>query len=412
MKIALVILLTIFSFFDGFSQWKKVYDSNSTYTTLFTDGNNVIARNNNGVMFTRDSGKSWIQVDTSIAMKMAIDFVRKDSAIFATSLSLGNHVGGVYFSIDSGLTWKRSSSWPFTSNPSKIAISGNNILVITDLDRIVISKDNGISWDTSNTGLPSYKYGTPPYYQTRILRGFIFNKGNVYVFSNNDEYVSFNNGVSWHLKKDSCPFGSGNGISIGDSIFAGGYNQGAHIYISPDSGLTWNINFSPNVLADGIGTIGRLGEFLFAAINNEGVVFSKDKGQNWIFINAGLSQEGAANLTFVHNDIYCSNNIGQIFKRSLTDATGINYVYNNSFELIHLKVYPNPMKFSSTFEFGRVLNNGILRIYDLNGKQIETISNINSQSLLLKRNNLVNGQYFYELEEKQKKLACGKLIVN
>ena len=50
-------------------------------------------------------------------------------------------------------------------------------------------------------------------------------------------------------------------------------------------------------------------------------------------------------------------------------------------------------------------------IYDVVGKQIKKISNVNKNGLKLERGNLVSGMYFYQLTETDKILSSGKLIV-
>ena len=58
-----------------------------------------------------------------------------------------------------------------------------------------------------------------------------------------------------------------------------------------------------------------------------------------------------------------------------------------------------------------VLENAELKIYDLLGNKIRIISGINVNEIKFDRKNIAAGTYFYSLENRNKIIAHGKIVV-
>lgn len=80
-------------------------------------------------------------------------------------------------------------------------------------------------------------------------------------------------------------------------------------------------------------------------------------------------------------------------------ATSINPVKENSHKSL---VYPNPFESSTTITFDNPnhTNHSII-IYNSNGKMVREINNITSSSVIVEKDGLVPGVYFYHLLNKQ-----------
>ena len=50
-------------------------------------------------------------------------------------------------------------------------------------------------------------------------------------------------------------------------------------------------------------------------------------------------------------------------------------------------------------------------MYDLVGKEVRLISDIQSHELMINRDNLADGMYFYKLINKGQEISTGKLII-
>ena len=401
-KIVLIIVLLLFCCMNVNAQWKMVYDSghSSTGVGVFTDGNNIIAHNDFGLAITKDSGKTWMQTDTLQDLKYGGGMiVRKNTALYTYSAS------GIYQSTDSGMTWKFVSKWPYGQTYSGVFLSGNYMLALSRYSRVIISNDDGVTWDSSNNGLPSTVYGDPNRPSQRQFSGFVYSDSNLLAFSDFDEYISYDHGHNWHFKRGNCPFlGVLGRLTLGENIFL----SHDKIYLSNDSGNTWQSVFVPHVPADGVRGLATVGKTIFAVVDNEGIIISRDSGQNWVYSNDGLSTLNLTNIAITKGFVYCGASYGKIFRRLLSEVLAVDEQVQST-DLFHLKIYPNPLKHFAKVDFGRSLKNGNFILYDMNGKQLQNIQNITSESMTLYRNGLPAGVYIYLLSEEGKKRAWGKI---
>lgn len=76
-------------------------------------------------------------------------------------------------------------------------------------------------------------------------------------------------------------------------------------------------------------------------------------------------------------------------------------------------VYPIPFKESTTIEItnSRIMN-GTLKLFDNLGRKVYSIVINNKSQIILERNNLPPGIYFYAIENEQKYVASGKLVIS
>jgi hypothetical protein len=413
-KILIITLLASCCMNAAYAQWKLVYKSKVNAAgdaNIYSDGEHIIANVENGLKITIDNGKSWKVIDTtSRALEMHGKIIRKDSLLFL----LGD--SGVYFSADSGFTWKKSGGWKFHNYYSNdIEVSGKNILVAMDKAKVVLSTDNGATWDTSNTGLlPSLLNPGSSRPQYRIFSGYTIIEDKVFCWQDDKEFISNDHGLSWHYLKDSCNCKFG--VTLGKNVVAGSGDQnGAFICILHNMGATWEKVFFPKVPADAIGVWAAKGGYVFGTVENEGVIMSKDSGLHWVFINDTLKpwQLDFYNMTITSNYLYFGSGYsGKIFRRPLSEVFGLNTTEHPSQDLLSLKIYPNPMQHSATMEFGREIKEGNLVLYDINGKEVQNIKNIREERIILYRNNLPSGLYIYMLIEGNTWRAFGKIEIN
>lgn len=136
------------SFSNSFGQWKKVFDKSAIQQVypVFSFGNNTIICSYKGMYISSDSGNTWKLVSSSI---IASKLFSKDSLLFVLTAD-----SGLYTSFDSGKTWKAPKPWKYQYHALDAVVSGNNIIVAFVNDSMLISKDNGLTWDTTQKGLP------------------------------------------------------------------------------------------------------------------------------------------------------------------------------------------------------------------------------------------------------------------
>ncbi len=81
-------------------------------------------------------------------------------------------------------------------------------------------------------------------------------------------------------------------------------------------------------------------------------------------------------------------------------------------DLNNFKLFPNPMSNYSILEFNNSTSeNHTLKIYDIQGRIVRTITNIKSNQVIIKKDNLINGLYFFQLYTNKKISIAGKLMM-
>lgn len=77
-----------------------------------------------------------------------------------------------------------------------------------------------------------------------------------------------------------------------------------------------------------------------------------------------------------------------------------------------VEIYPIPFSKQCTIKLSNSLLNGTLKIFNILGEEVKKIENINSNKIVVRKNNLNSGVYYYSILEKSKIIHKGKLIIN
>lgn len=390
------------SFNHSFGQWKEVFRDKTNgqweINPLFCMNNNIIAHNDKGIYLSQDNGITWNKVDTTYAMKVTRKIINKDSLLLAASLD----GGGVFSSLDSGKTWKAPKSWPFSGLLTDVVLSGTNILaLIYSQDRIVISKDNGLTWNNVTKKPPVI-----PSYQGQIST--LCTIGNISLaFYADTMYSSYDSGNVWQ-KKGIGPSAMCSPIVFYNKIFSSDFDKG--ISVSNDSGSTWKIAFSIKQ-PYAIKSFCYVGKAIFAATEGKGILISNDSGNTWSYKNDGLSTFNIYSLSVNKDYLYCGADSGRIFRRSILEFTSEQQMTLLKEKYFTINIFPNPMQNSMNIIFNRNLKNGNLQVYDITGKEVKSMKEINSANFLLQRENLSKGEYFLIVSEGENQIISKKFQI-
>ena len=90
-------------------------------------------------------------------------------------------------------------------------------------------------------------------------------------------------------------------------------------------------------------------------------------------------------------------------------STGINALKDRSGDVI---IYPNPFSTNFTLKISSeiIMKNVVMKIYDVCGKEVESIS-VNSNETSINKGGLQNGIYFYNIINNNSTIAKGKLVI-
>lgn len=92
---------------------------------------------------------------------------------------------------------------------------------------------------------------------------------------------------------------------------------------------------------------------------------------------------------------------------TLQSVTGINSIEQKFF--IH--AFPNPFNNQTVLQTDEYLNNATLTVVNIFGQTVKQIINISGQTIILFRDNLPGGLYFFRLSQDNKIITTNKIVI-
>lgn len=115
---------------------------------------------------------------------------------------------------------------------------------------------------------------------------------------------------------------------------------------------------------------------------------------------------------------FCDQTGGNVDLNTGTIATTITYCLNScnlgSDEIAHknkISVFPNPFSKETTFQSENAFQNATLVIYNSSGQIVREIKNISGQTVVISRDKLASGLYFYHLVDENNSIHSDKLLI-
>ncbi len=214
--------------------------------------------------------------------------------------------------------------------------------------------------------------------------------------------------------------GGWNGSSVTNSITASAGSNGGIIEVTATNGcgsaapaaLNLTVNPLPTVTMSALGTVCVYSPaFTLSGGSPAGGIYSgSGVTSNTIFtpVSAGA---GTFIITYVYTDGNgCSNNANSAINVDV--CTGITALTDNSKS--DVIVFPNPFSTYTTVHINGniILNGSAVKVFDLTGKNVLNITNIQSYDVKIERKDLQAGIYFYQFVNDNHIVSTGKLIIN
>ena len=267
----------IFRSVDSGKSWKASNNglTNFNVTSLAIKDNMIFAGTwGAGVFYSTNNGSNWIPTDNNIQYPLINNLLIKDTLIFIGTSNIGN---GIYESGINNIRWSPVDSSLFQYRSILSLASNKNIIFagasVNGGGGIYRSIDNGLTWSAASI-TQSY---TGPFAIIRMGT----DSPVIYVGSGDGVFLSKNNGESWQnagLSKHSVMCFA----EIDSGIYAGTFRDG--VFLSTDGGNAWqNVSnglTSSNVYILGVFSLAVNKNMLFAA-TEIGVFRSTDFGLNW-----------------------------------------------------------------------------------------------------------------------------------
>ena len=397
---------------------------------------------------TAFSQSGWQQVTipnpSSSSIFQSIYFITKDiGLIYYSNYQFPIRTGYTYMTTNGGASFFYTVSCQVSSMALKDAQTGWIAGTVIDMEmgrtynRMYKTTNGGMSWKdssevvtyakfiNSNTGWEIFKTGglfkttnagitfttifPSPYDFFTVnptdtstgnyrLTQFYFGTGNS--LSN----YSTNNGVSWNTSNPGFHINSKAHI---DFFNGTGFIYGTQLFKTIDYGISWNQIVSSSTILD----VSASSSQNVWTVESPGIIkFSSNGGSTFVpqFSGTGAGSTSSIYMfpadSLNHTVGYC--NIGTKLYKTGTGGvvTGIGNISNEIPESFSLfQNYPNPFNPTTNIKYDLPTSNLVtLKVYDVNGKKIETLVNENqnagSYSVLFNAVNYPSGVYFYKLE--------------
>ena len=400
-KIFMLIFIISFSLNAQQSFWNQLNINAGAfiYAITITPQGKIFAGTSKGIYFSADSGKSWKSGDSGLPTNPSITALASDKKgnVFAGvwNSSPTNKAGvGVFRLNNNDTVWNEMNSGLSNKNIVSLAInSTENIMYAGTFNGgSFYLHGNDTTWLSMDPSLSDPHIGC-----------FLIDTVNNYMFAGtwSGVFRSQNAGKTWTRMGSSNPLIiTTMAVNSKGYIFAGSSNYG--IYASKDSGVTW---VSKNAIRDDslVSNIIINSKDVIYKSSAFGVTYSTDDGDTWTPVN-GINSVVSFLALDMDNYLYAGTKSGTIYRSSASTVTGVpgnNFEMPGKFKL--LQNYPNPFNPATTIEYSIPRTGFVaLKIYDILGKEIAVLVNEEKSAGKYKINfdasKFSSGVYFYMMQ--------------
>jgi hypothetical protein len=286
--------------------WWAATGAMATVSAMTSLGNRIFAGGRQGIITSANNGQRWDVCDSAPRRVNAL--AARDTIIVAGS---GDRTweGRVFFSTDSGATWKnrKSGKGTFPESINSIAISDSGVFAgLNGFDGITRTRSLGTSWTSIEGDLVD-----DPYHSYNVNTTFLAANGTTLFATVYDTfYRTENTGINW-IRSDSGITGRVGAFTVDGGYLFAGTPHG--VFRSSAPGAKWEPLPSP----DSITCIASTGRYLFAGTADSGVFFSENSGAAWIPLNSGLRFLRVKSLHYHAMFLYAGIDFGGIYRLSL-----------------------------------------------------------------------------------------------
>ncbi len=395
-KIILLILIT-FDVNFAQAQWQRNNLDTIGANCIIVNDSTVFVGTQGGVYISIDSGLTWALSNNGFPQNAIVSSL----AIKGANIFAGTYSNGVFVSINHGGFWTQANIGLTDTIINTLVVSGTNIFAGTH-GGIFLSTNNGGLWNAVNNGIANSQI-------------FSLATDGVRFFAGGDSgavFLSTNNGALWTSIDTGLPSSTVLSLTIsGTNIFAGTFGGG--VFLSTNDGGLWNaVNIG--LTNTYVHTLAISGTNIFAG-THKGVFLSANYGNLWTEINTGWTTTFdtiVMSIAMDGSNIFAALGLpipfDQLWSRPLSEViTGIEENnHNNSFT-----IYPNPSNGKYFLKLPEGIKNSEINIfvYNLLGELIMTTKTQISLSQVDLRNQ-PKGIYLLRMRQ-EGKIYNGKLVI-
>jgi photosystem II stability/assembly factor-like uncharacterized protein len=209
---------------------------------------------------------------------------------------------GILISTNNGITWNTKNLGLTDLDVFSIVIKGSNIFAGTIGGGVFLSTNNGNNWNAVNNGISGS-------INTLNIRALAINGINIFAGTGDGIFLSTNEGSLWTAVNNGLPTPR----ETMDIVFSGintfaGFNGGS-VYLSANNGSTWNLK-NTGLTSTEVESLLISGSNLFAGTFGSGIFLSKNNANNWTAKNTGLTNYYVESLIDYNTNILAGTSGG------------------------------------------------------------------------------------------------------
>jgi len=376
------------------AQWQKVETINSqfVYTAVFAGDDYFVG--GDSLYISRDKGLTWQSITVNGQTVEITALFKYGNRIFA-----GTYGSGVFVSINNGISWQSYNSGlsSYALYAKKFVTSGDTIFYATDAGGVYYLPNSTNHWQSYNQNLPSNIAWT--------INDLVVTNNNLIASAGRSGYYYLRpkGSPEWIEKRIQTPQGiytTPNAfLSTGDFVFSG---SRFGIYRSFDEGNTFD-SVGISAMDMSVVSFAKDKNRIYAGCtrssgNDFFVWYSDDFGDSWnIFAH---EFQYLHHLYIYDQKIWAATNNGLWFNE--LDPSSVDPINSlNGFNLY--QNYPNPFNPSTTIQYSLRSSQFVtLKVYDVLGNEISTLIDeykpAGFYDVSFNASSLASGMYFYRLQ--------------
>jgi Secretion system C-terminal sorting domain len=392
-----LLLLLIFSNENLQAQWVKINLPNKAIAIAAGGTNVYTCTDSGGVYLSTNNGTDWTPANNGLPTLICDNIFTSGSTIYVSSIGDVHTIDGLFQSTNNGTNW----SYMFDVNyVTSILFKGNYFFV--NARNATFSHDNfnsftitDIMFNDTVAKVPAIALFGNKFYAATLGVG---------IFEVSDD------GLNWDSRNTGLTNHWVYSLAVSDNNFFAGTAKG--VFLSND-GIFWKQinNGIPPFFT--INSIVVKGSTVFAgqssSMSGGGVYVSADTGKSWTQVNGGLTFNEDAKLVINESNIFVciDHDYNNVWTRPLSEITGTTKESNNlpkDFALF--QNYPNPFNPSTAISYSIPTSSNVrLIVYNTLGQTVKVLENgfkiAGNYSINFNASDLPSGIFFYKLEAGQ-----------
>jgi photosystem II stability/assembly factor-like uncharacterized protein len=240
----------------------------------------VYAVTDHGLFRSRDGGESWKKSQEGLPSVLStLSLQPLGTLTFAVMRStVSSEAGYLFRSSDTGRSWEEfGEGVPGSGRIWGVYRVGSDLMADVDTIGLHRSRDQGVTWTFTGTGLPKGK--------GKIIRQMAEHNGFVFAAPGSGLYRSKDSGNSWEPANSGLPADVSvqSMLAAGPDLYVGAWECG--VCRSSDNGTSWSLVHS-DLGARSIYALAAVGSALYAGTGNAGAYRSLTNAATWSRFNA------------------------------------------------------------------------------------------------------------------------------